>query len=117
MSSCPTCQNEACSKDGTVGGRQCYRCKHCNHRDTVAYKRHSEEVKRQASVLYAEGSGFRSIGRLLNCSHGAVYQWIKQYGQQDRLDALPSTQLDVVEMDEMHSYIDSKKRQLAVDCR
>ena len=80
-------------------------------------KGYSEEVKRQALALYLEGSGFGSIGRLLNCSHVAVYQSIKQYGEQARLDALPSTELDVVEMDEMHSYAGSKKRGLAVDCR
>jgi transposase-like protein len=75
----------------------------------VAYKWYSEEVKRQALALYLEGLGFRSIGRLLNCSHVAVYQWIKQYGEQASLEALPTTELDVVEMDEMHSYIGSKK--------
>ncbi|MDO9213892.1 MAG: helix-turn-helix domain-containing protein [Methylococcales bacterium] len=83
----------------------------------MACKWYSEEVKRQALALYLEGLGFRSIGRLLNCSHVAVYQWIKQYGEQDRLDELPATELDVVEMDEMHSYIGSKKRLLAMDCR
>ena len=117
MSSCPICQNEACSKDGTVGGRQRYRCQCCGYRHTVAYKRYSEEVKRQALALSPEGLGFRSIGQLLNCSHVAVYQRIKQYGEQARLDALPTTELEVVERDEMHSYADSKKRRLAVDCR
>jgi hypothetical protein len=43
---------------------------------------------------------------LLNCSHVAVYQWIKQYGEQAHLEALPATEL---EMDEMHSYVGSKK--------
>ena len=109
MSRCPKCQNEQCSKDGIVGGRQRYRCKNCNHRHTVAYKWYSEEVKRQALALSLEGLGFGSIGRLLNCSHVAVYQWIKQYGEKASLDALPATQLDVVERDEMHSYVGSKK--------
>jgi transposase len=83
----------------------------------VAYKWYSEEVKRQALALYLEGLGFRSIGRRLNCSHVAVYQWIKRYGEQARLEALPTTELDVVEMDEMHSSVGSKKRLLAMDCR
>ena len=109
MSRCPKCQNEQCNKDGIVRGRQRYRCKICNHRHTVAYKWYSEEVKRQALAMYLEGLGFRSIGRLLNCSHVAVYQWIKQYGEQARLEALPATELNVVEMDEMHSYVGSKK--------
>jgi IS1 family transposase len=59
--------------------------------------------------MYLEGLGFRSIGRLLNCSHVAVYQWIKQYGEKAHLDNMPTTELDVVEMDEMHSSVGSKK--------
>ena len=98
-------------------GRQRYRCQCGGYRHTVGDKRYSEEVKRQALALYLEGFGFRSIGRLLNCPHVALYQRIKQYGEQARLDALPTTELDVVERDEMHSYIGSKKRWLAVDCR
>jgi transposase-like protein len=74
----------------------------------VAYKGYSEAVKRQALAMYLEGLGFRSIGRLLGCSHVAVYQWIRQYGEKARLD-MPATELDVVEMDEMHSSIGSKK--------
>ncbi len=116
MASCPKCQNEQCTKDGIVRGRQRYRCKSCGYRHTVAYKGYSEEVKRQALALYLEGLGFRSIGRVLNCSHVAVFQWIKQYGEKASL-TLPATEIEVVEMDEMHSYIGSKKRLLAVDCR
>jgi transposase len=108
MPRCPKCQNEQCCKDGIVGGRQRYRCKNCNHRHTVAYKWYSEDVKRQALALYLEGLGFRSIGRLLNCSHVAVSQWIKQYGEKVCLN-MPATELEVVEMDEMHSYVGSKK--------
>ena len=108
MPSYPKCQTEQCSKDGIVKGRQRYRCKHCGYRHTVVYKWYSEAVKRQALAMYLEGLGFRSIGRLLNCSHVAVYQWIKQYGEKARL-TMPATELDVVEMDEMHTYIGSKK--------
>ena len=116
MSNCPKCQNEACSKDGIVGGRQRYRCQCGGYTHTVGYKWYSEEVKRQALALYLEGFGFLSIRRLLNCSHLAVYQWIKQYGEKARLDALPAAELDVVERDEMHSHIGSKKCRSAVDC-
>ena len=96
MPSCPKCQTEQCSKDGIVKGRQRYRCKHCGYRHTVVYKWYSETVKRQALAMYLEGLGFRSTGRLLNCSHVAVYQWIKQYGEKAHL-TMPATELDVVE--------------------
>jgi len=69
MVTCPKCQNRQCTKDGIVRERQRYRCKDCGYRHTVAYKWYSEETKRQALKLYLEGLGFRSIGRLLNCSH------------------------------------------------
>jgi transposase-like protein len=74
----------------------------------VAYKWYGEDVKCQALALYLEGLGFRSIGRLLNCCHVAVSQWIKQYGEKVCLN-MPATELEVVEMDEMHSYVGSKK--------
>jgi transposase-like protein len=111
MSTCPKCQNTPCSKDGIVGGRQRYRCKNCGRRHTVAYKWYSEEIKKQALSMYLEGLGFRAIGRILNCSHVAVYQWIKQYGEKAHL-SMPATDIDVVEMDEMHSYVESKKNRV-----
>lgn len=109
MASCPKCQNEHCSKDGIVRGKQRYRCKVCGYRHTVEYKWYSERNKQRALAMYLEGLGFRSIGRLLGCSHVAVYQWLKQYGEKARLDDMPATELEVVEMDEMHAYVGSKK--------
>jgi transposase-like protein len=108
MANCPKCQTEQCSKDGIVRGKQRYRCKSCGYRHTVTYKWYSESDKQRALAMYLEGLGFRSIGRLLGCSHVAVYQWIKQYGEKDRLN-LPATEHEVVEMDEGHPSIGSKK--------
>ena len=78
---CPKCGSEKCVKDGIVNGKQRYRCKHCNFRHTVQYRGKSPDVKRQALELYLEGLGFRSIGRFLKCSHVAVYNWIKSFGE------------------------------------
>ena len=97
-------------------GKQRYHCRSCGYRHTVANRGYSEETKRKALQLYLEGLGFRSIGRILNCSHVAVYRWIKQYGEKAQLP-IAATELDVVEMDEMHSYIGSKKSLLAMDSR
>jgi hypothetical protein len=49
--------------------------------------------------------GFRAIGRFLNCSHAAVYNWIKAYGESIRSTA----GVEVVELDEMPTDIGSKK--------
>ena len=58
--------------------------------------------------LYLGGLGFRSIGRLLGFSHVAVYQWIRAFG--GKVEAVRSAQpAQIVELDEMHSYIGNKK--------
>jgi transposase len=76
----------------------------------VEYKWYSESDKQRALAMYLEGLGFRSIGRLLGCSHVAVYQWIKQSGEKAHL-TLPATEIEGVEMDEGHPYGGSKKTQ------
>ena len=106
--SCPKCGSSDCTKDGIVLEKQRYKCKSCGYRRTVSYRGISPAIKRQALQLYLEGLGFRSIGRLLKCSHVAVYNWIKAYGES--IESIRSTAgVDVVEMDEMHTYIGSKK--------
>lgn len=66
-------------------------------------------IKRQAVELYyVEGLGFRSIGRFLKVSHVAAYNWIRGFGK--KLEELRSDdEIEVVEMDERHTYIGSKK--------
>ena len=108
MLACPKCLQANCTKDGMAKGKQRYKCKGCGYRYTVTQKGASKDVKRQALNLYLEGLGFRSIGRILNFSHVAVYNWIKAFGE--RLEEIKSnTSVEVVEIDEMHSYIGSKK--------
>jgi len=58
-------------------------------------------------TLYLEGLGFRSIGRILGFSHVAVYQWIRAFGE--RIMQLKASSAQIVEMDEMHSYVGHKK--------
>jgi len=105
---CPKCGSVDCAKDGIVKERQRYKCKSCGYRHTVAYLGISLAIKRQALQLYLEGLGFRSIGRFLKCSHVAVYNWIKAHGES--IESIRSAAgVDVVEMDEMHTYVGSKK--------
>ena len=65
------------------------------------------EVRRIALEMYLEGLGFRAIGRILKISYGSVYQWIKEWGKVD----LPHRKeaIDIVELDEIHTYVASKK--------
>jgi hypothetical protein len=58
--------------------------------------------------MYLEGLGFRSIGRILNISYGTVYSWVKEWGSQVSLPRR-ETPVEIVELDEMHTYVGSKK--------
>jgi transposase-like protein len=108
MESCPKCKSKNFRKDGIVKQKQRYLCKACKYRFTVEVIGKPEKLKRDALILYLEGLGFRSIGRFLKVSHVAVFNWIKDFGT--KLDELRSEdKIEVVEIDEMHTYIGSKK--------
>ncbi len=107
---CPKCGKPASCKDGMVKGRQRYLCKDCNHRYTTGQRHGTGDnaAKRQALELYLEGLGFRSIGRVLKFSHVTIFNWIREFGEQ--LDTIKNDEpVQVMELDEMHSYIGSKK--------
>lgn len=105
---CSKCGSVDCAKDGIVKERQRYKCKACGYRYTVNQRGFSLAIKRQALQLYLEGLGFRSIGRFLKCSHVAVYHWIRAHGES--IESIRSaTGVEVVEMDEMHTYVGSQK--------
>ena len=107
---CSRCQSSNYCKDGIVKERQRYLCKTCGFRYTVEKKADvkSRETKRLALQMYLEGLGFRLIGRVLKISYGTVYQWVKEWGS--KVSLLQSTEpIAVVELDEMRSYVGSKK--------
>lgn len=107
---CPKCGSAERCKDGIVKGRQRYLCKGCRHRYTVNRRSGTSDavVRRQALQLYLEGLGFRSIGRILKFSNVAVLKWIRTFGE--HLEAIKREDpIQIMELDEMHSYIGSKK--------
>jgi len=107
---CPKCSSDKKVKSGFVNGKQRYKCKECSCNFTVEIKStaKSKSKKKDALYLYLEGLGFRSIGRYLKVSHVAVYNWIKSYGEE--IEKLRTDkEIEVVELDEMRTYIMSKK--------
>jgi transposase-like protein len=107
---CPECKGTEHCKAGFSGGRQRYRCKSCGYHYTVEKKSDvkSVEIRRMALEMYLEGLGFRSIGRLLHISYGTVYQWVRKWSEQVELPVSEGV-VDIVELDEMHSYLKEKK--------
>lgn len=105
---CPKCQSANYIKNGLANSRQRYLCKICKYTYTVLERGKSKEIRKIALILYLEGLGFRSIERILKVSHVSVMNWVRRYGEE--LEELKcDKRLDVIEMDEMHTYIRSKK--------
>ena len=111
---CPKCSSEKRIKSGIVKERQRYKCKECGCNYTVELKSTAKplSLKKQALHLYLEGLGFRSIGRILGVSNVSVLKWIRSFGKQiEQLasESKENKEIEVVEVDEIHSYIGSKK--------
>ena len=109
---CPRCHTTGQqNKDGfTAQGSQRYRCKICGTRYTPEPKEagYSEEIRMQAVRMYADGAGFRQVARQLNVSHVSVMNWVKAYASQLPEAPMPA-EVDDVEMDELYTFIASKK--------
>lgn len=80
ITTCPKCDSGVCIKDGVIKEKQRFKCKNCGYRHTVKQRGLGQDIRRQALQLYLAGLGFRSIGRILQCSHVTVSQWIREHG-------------------------------------
>ena len=114
---CPKCKSEKAIKNGFTRGQQRYKCKVCGYNYSVERKSDVKppEMRKLALEMYLEGLGFRAIGRILKISYGTVYQWIKQFGEQAKFPVSASP-VPIVELDEMHTYIRTKKLPLDMVC-
>src|ERR1035437_9375722 len=107
---CPRCHGQHVVRSGHVRGRQRYQCQDCQYHYTTAHRGKSPAMKRMALHLYLEGNGFRTIGRILGVSNVAVLNWIHHFGE--ALEPIRKPEdgtIEVVEIDEMFSFIQQKK--------
>jgi transposase-like protein len=107
MATCPKCDSQTCIKDGVIKEKQRFKCKICGYRHTVTHRGLSLEIRRQALQLYLAGFGFRSIGRLLQCSHVTVSQWIGEHGESIK-SIRAAGGVDVVKTYDLRAYVDAK---------
>jgi transposase len=114
MNQCPHCSStEPQTKAGrTRTGSQRYKCRACQRVYTPEPKPlgYPEVTKREAVRLYLEGINFRRIGRVLAVNHQSVVNWVNSYHA-----ALPAAEQSVakpetLELDELFTFVGSKKR-------
>jgi transposase-like protein len=108
---CPKCSSEKNVKSGFTKNRQRYKCKDCgcNYNVEIKSTAKPQSMKKQALHLYLEGLGFRSIGRFLGVNNVAVLNWIRSFGLKEKKLQSKTNEIEVVEIDEMHTYISQKK--------
>jgi transposase len=108
---CPRCQSDQYVKNGMLRGRQRYLCKPCKYQFTVERRScdATPETKEMAIKMYLEGLGIRAIGRVINFSNVTVLSWIKKFAAAQQVNINEENSIPVMELDEMHSYVGSKK--------
>ena len=107
---CPKCHSSHVVRSGFVKKKQRYQCQDCRFHYTKGYRGKSSGLKRMALHMYLEGTGFRAIGRLLGVSNVAVMEWIHQFAENvDPIRKPAGVELEIVEIDEMYSFIQEKK--------
>ena len=114
MNLCPHCSStEPHTRAGhTRTGSQRYKCRECQRVYTPEPKPlgSPEELKREAVRLYLEGTNFRRIGRVLAVNHQSVVNWVNSYHAALPAAAQSVAQPQTLEMDELFTFVGSKKR-------
>jgi len=109
---CPNCEKTTYQhKIGfTTARSQRYKCQHYQKKYTPEPKArgYSKSLREMALKMYLEGINFRRIGRLLNVHHQSVINWVNAYAEEFP-DAPVPEEAEDVEMDELFTFIGSKK--------
>ncbi len=109
---CPKCSSTHIRKNGSRGGKQRYICADCQRQFLSVYeqpKGYSNVLKRECLELYLNGMGFRAIERVKQVHHTTIIYWVKQLG--GRLPDAPAESKipEVGELDELQTFVRSKK--------
>ena len=113
MNTCPYCQATTKQhKNGrTQAGSQRYKCQHCGRRYSPEPKAHGydDKLRQQAVKLYSDGMNFRRIARHLGVNHQTVINWVNAYSAQLPTAPLQPTDVGIVELDELFTFVGKKK--------
>jgi len=105
---CRICGSEHNVKNGHKYGRQNYICKNCGFQFSTETGRHTELEERIAITLYCYGFSFRTIAKMLKWNHQPIINWVMNFARQHYCKPVPKGEI-LVELDEMHHFIGSKK--------
>jgi transposase-like protein len=117
---CPECGSTNIRKNGHRRGKQNHICADCRRQFLEEYQVHlgyPDEFRQECLKMYVNGMGFRGIERVKGVHHTTVINWVKTVGE-NLPDAYEPEQIPQVgELDELETFVGSKKQNLAVDSR
>lgn len=109
---CPYCGSTEIRKNGKRRGKQNHICTNCIRQFIDLYdppKGYSEDLKQECLKMYLNGMGFRSIERVKGVHHTTIIYWVKQLGEKLPDAPKEDTVPEVGELDELETFIGSKK--------
>jgi insertion element IS1 protein InsB len=114
--SCPDCGSEDLVKNGhDYKGSQKFHCKSCKRYGTLGAKRgKNPELKQQIYQAIQERLSWRGIERVFEVSRRTVQRWTEQWlAELPKLETslAPVENGDVLELDELWSFVGSKAEQ------
>ena len=110
---CPECKSTHIRKNGKRKGKQNHICVDCARQFIDCYeppKGYCEQIKRDCLKMYVNGMGFRGIERVKGVHHTTVIYWVKLVGELLPNADEPETIPQVSELDELETFIGSKKQ-------
>ena len=114
----PDCQSININKNGLKTGKQNQISSDGGRQfiDVYSERGYPQEVKKRCLHLYLEGNGFRRIERLTGVSHNTVINWVKKAGNSLSTEPDYYEIPEIVQRDELQTYVAKKKENMAVDC-
>ena len=108
----PECNSTHINKNGHKKGKQNYigvPGKRQFIDDYKPQKGSPQEVRRECLKMYVNGLGFRAIERVKNVHHTTIINWVKEAGKLLPDSYEPETNPEVGELDELQTFVGSKK--------
>lgn len=115
---CPECGSSHIRKNGTMRRQQNHISVDCRRQFIDVYtapKEYSDETKAQCLKMYVNGMGFRGIERVIGVHHTTGIILVRQVGEQLPDAYELETTPPVRELDELETFVGSKKQSLAMD--
>jgi transposase-like protein len=109
---CPECQSTHIRKNGKRKDKQNHICVDCRRQFIDHYsppQGYSDAFKQECLKMYVNGNGFRQIERVKGVHHTTVIYWLKQVGANLPDAYEPESIPEVGELDELETFIGSKK--------